>query len=151
MDWDTVIDKAIDYFEDNRDEYDECLDELNHWEDYTREHSDTIYEPMDYFDDYFSDVGSILEDVVDRLDSSFSSRDEYFYFDGYGNICSTDEHEYEDMLDSDFIDALYYDKDRIDLPAYIEKLFDAYDDDEDEDDEDEEEEEDFEGEDNDKE
>ena len=138
MDWATLCEKAIAYFEDNRDEYDDCLNEVSSYTDYKYEHSDTVYEPMDSFNDYFGGTRDILE-LIERLDSDFNTRDEYFYDDGW-TIYSTDDPEYDDLLDDDFIEELYDNNYRVDLPEYIEKLFEAYDADEEDDDEDEEEE-----------
>ena len=144
MDWDTVVDKAIDYLSDNNDVLIDCVDELDRYTDIKEDHMDDDYFHMSSFDEYFYGTRSILEDIIDNLDSDFSSGDEYFYFDGYGSICSTSdpEYNYDDMLDEDLIQELYDNDYRISLPDYIQKLFEAFDEDEEDEDELEEDEED---------
>ena len=128
MDWNAVVEKAIDYFKDNDDEFESTIRELEGYNNWPSENG-TFYEPMGYLDEYF--YGRSATDIIDAVDlGSFSTSDEYFYEDGFGNICSTDDPDYSDLLDHYFIDELYDCKDDIDLPDYIEKLFEAFDEEE---------------------
>lgn len=136
MDWDSVCEKAIAYFDDNDSEFIATIEDLDSWNGYL---DGKRYESMDTFNDYFYGTRDILGDIIGRLSSNFNPIDEYWYFDYWGEINSTDEIDYSDDLDESFIEALYATRDDIDVPAYIEKLFDAFDgiDEEDEDEEDE--------------
>lgn len=143
MDWDSVCEKAIAYFEDNDNEFIETIETLDNWNGYL---DGKRFEPMDTFNDFFYGTRDILGDIIDRLNPSFTSADDYWYWDDWGEINSTDEIDYSDFLDDDFIEDLYNNRGDVDMPSYIEKLFDAYDNIDDEDEE-EEEDEDFDEED----
>ena len=139
MKWETVEDNAIEYFKLHDDEYVTCLNELDGWNGYIHDRSDVHYENMDFFNDYFYGTRDILGEILVNLDRDFDPRDNYWYFDSWGNISSTNDPDYSDLLDGYFIEELYDTLGHIDLPDYIEKLFDAYanDEDENEDEEDE--------------
>jgi len=140
MDWDEVVKKALDYFNDNNDEFEDVIEELDNWNGWPEENG-TMYYPMDMLDDHF--YGMSATEIIDAVDlSEFSTSDNYYYENGSGWIVSTDYKDYSDLLDDDFIDEIYDCRDDIDLPEYIEKLFEAYYNDEEE--EEDEEEEDFE-------
>ena len=73
-------------------------------------------EPMDFFDDYFCDTRPL--DIINRLDCDFNASDDYFYFDGCGNVCSTDypADRYRDLIDyDDLVDSLVDDYNHIDI------------------------------------
>lgn len=142
MEWDEVVKKALDYFRDNEDEFEDTIGNLNNWNGWAEENG-TFYYPMDMLDDHF--YGMSATEIIDAVDlSEFSTRDNYFYENSSGWIVSTDYEDYSDLLDDDFIDEIYDEKDNIDLPEYIEKLFEAYDNDEEDEEEEEDEDEDFE-------
>jgi len=141
MEWDEVVDKAEEYFSDHYGDLEDVANELSRYTDYVHEH--VIYEsgyyPMDELDDYFS--GMNATDILDRIDSDFSTGDDYFYEGGY-TLESTDDPDYDYSLlfdDADsFITEVYDNNYRLNLPDYIEKLFEAYDEEDEDEEEDEE-------------
>ena len=136
MGWDSIRQKVLDYFRDNDDDFEKCLRDLDYYIDYIEAHSDTIYYPMSDFNDYYDFMPPL--ELIDAVDSSFSSGDDYFYEDSWGEICSTNYPDYSDLLDHEFVDALYDEREReyIRLPEYVAKLFNAYSGEDDEDEED---------------
>lgn len=139
MEWKEMLDKAIDYFQDNDGEFARCIEDLDSYMGYLD--YEGRYYNMDFLDEYFS--GSTATDILDSVDRYFNTNDYYFYQDPYGPVRSTDDKDYSDYLDRGFIEKLYEYKDKLqrysgDLPEYINKLFEAYDEEDYEDEEDEE-------------
>lgn len=84
-------------FEGKGDFLKDCLMELNSWTYYGLEELycelitdkfDSIEEILDTFDDKVDAVKAVYFGKVRRWD------DDYFYFDGYGNIVSQSEYDY---------------------------------------------------------
>ena len=121
MDWTTVCDKAIEYFEENEDEYIVTIEDLDSYTDYLDGHR---YYEMSQLNERFDGCGAT--EIIDAVERYFDLDDDYFYEDSYGILYSTNEIDYSNWLDKYFIEALYDDGNRVDLPHYIEKLFDAY-------------------------
>ena len=132
MEWDKLVDLAIEYFEDHDEEYIVTIEDLDSWSgilDYHRYRS--MYDSNYYFE------GRTPTEIIESVNSYFNTNDEYFYEDSWGEIYSSNEIDYSDYLEEDFITDLYDHRDRIELPTYIEKLFNAYDNGEEDDEEDE--------------
>ena len=140
MEWDEVVDKAVEYFDHHYGELEEVAEEVDNYSDYVKEHLywESEYRPMDSLDDYF--YGRSATDILNSISDSFDTSDEYFYDGGY-SLESTDspDYDYDEINDEGFIEILYDNAYRLgNLPEYIEKLFEAYDEgEEDEEDDDE--------------
>lgn len=106
-------------------------EQVDLWNNYcdAQNYDDGRIEYMEDFDDMFY-VLSPLE-IVRRLDSSFNPRHEWFYFDGAGDVCSTNYPE-DEVIQQDDI-AEYIDKSGDDLycPGIAELLKSWDEDDED--------------------
>ena len=137
-----VYEKAINYFNDHYTEFCNWIENLDSYSGYL-DYDDRYYE-MDFFDEYMGDRSAT--DILDSISSKFDTSDYYFVVPAYGGvITSTNEKDYENHLDEDFIDALYKDKEDLEriyekLPDYITKLFEIEDEDDDFDDDEEDEE-----------
>ena len=79
-------------------------DVVNMWNEYCESHNymDDYVFPMDYFDEEFRDTApSTLASMI-VYGGYFHVNDNYFYYDGYGNIRSFDYYdEYESPIDVD--------------------------------------------------
>lgn len=86
---DYIEKRMIDYWKNHNDSFSRVCEDLDSWDGFLGE--DGVYQMYD-FDDMLD--GKKPSEVVQMLDSDFDYSDDYFYFDGYGNLCSTDEKEY---------------------------------------------------------
>jgi hypothetical protein len=135
-----TIKKIIAYFEENEDTFNECIEELDAYNGYL---GDDRYYSMDELDDLME-----LKSATELLNMAFFGHDEdthhtdaygnieygafnpnrnYFTFNGYGNLISTDYPDYSANLDSyciiDMCENRYY-IDTIDEYPELSALFD---------------------------
>ena len=150
MTWDDVITKVRSYFREHSEDIEDYVDTLNgyHSADIPIPGNVEIY-TMDELDDILGnrDPLEIMKlALAGSDDDSYNDFDldrKYFYITD-DELRSTDhpEFDYEDYLEEEeLFTALYDYRDDLDLPKYIEKVFNAYDEEDSdvEDDEDEEE------------
>lgn len=83
-------------------------EQVNLWNDYceAQNYSNNRIGGMDEFDDLFYGLSPL--EIVRRLDSSFNPSHAWFYFDGWGDVCSTNYPE-ADVIQQDDI-AEYIDE-----------------------------------------
>lgn len=130
-----TIKKIIAYFEENEDTFNDCIEELDSYNGYL---GDDRYYEMDMLNDLFTDC-----DNIDLLNRAFFGRDDdswhtdghgekiygafnpnrdYFYFNGYGNLVSSNYKDYTHKLDEYFIEALSENRSYIDTIENDEEL-----------------------------
>ena len=130
-----TIKKIIDYFEENEDTFNECMEELDSYNGYL---GDDRYYDMDQINDLYS--GSEPIEILQRAyfgrdddtwhtDTSgnkiygeFNPNRDYFYFNGYGNLVSSDYKDYTHKLDEFFVEALLENRSYIDTIESDEEL-----------------------------
>ena len=130
-----TIKKIIDYFEENEDTFNECMEELDRYNGYL---GDDRYYDMDQINDLYS--GSEPIEILQRAyfgrdddtwhtDTSgnkiygeFNPNRDYFYFNGYGNLVSSDYKDYTHKLDEFFVEALLENRSYIDTIESDEEL-----------------------------
>ena len=126
-----AINKIIEFFENNTDLFNQCMEELDSYNGYL---NDDRYYSMDKLDDLFSTStpGEILQrayfgrdDDTWTTDSSgnktygeFNPMREYFYFNGYGNLVSSDYKDYSAHLDKYAIESMSENR------AYVDTIYD---------------------------
>lgn len=136
-----ILSEIKEYFKDNPDIFNECLEEADGWDGLL---GDDRYYNMEKIDDLFSD--NSITDILNRAyfgydeetyttDGSgqrdygqFNPNRNYFRFNGYGNLVSADYPDYSDQLDDYTIQRLCEDRQHIDsIDRYDElsELFDA--------------------------
>lgn len=94
-DFKNYIEKRMtDYWKNHNDSFSRVCEDLDSWDGFLGD--DRLYQMCD-FDDIIGEKKP--SEVVQMLDSDFNYSDDYFYFDGYGEICSTDEKKYFDSFD----------------------------------------------------
>lgn len=120
-----VTEAIIKYFKDNKDILNDCIEELDSYNGYLR---DDKYFSMEDLDEFFSgespleiitrafygydaiydsDTGSYLINLPYSKDyknlQPFNPNREYFAFNGYGNLVSSDYRDYSVYLDEDLV------------------------------------------------
>ena len=130
----------IAYFENNEDIFNDCMEELDGYNGYL---SDNRYYSMDELDEFYrdSDPLEILrrayygrDDDTWTTDSNgnktygeFNPNRDYFYYNGYGNLVSSDYKDYSAHLDHYAIEAMSENRsyiDSIDNDEELTALFD---------------------------
>ena len=114
-----IIADIIQYFKENEDVFNDCMEELDGYNGYL---GDDRYYDMDELNDIYS--GQEPQEILFRAfygfdadtwmtDSSgnkeygaFNPNREYFYFNGYGNLVSSDYKDYSDKLDGYAVEAM---------------------------------------------
>lgn len=113
MDRNDIIKKIIEYFEENESAFNECIEELDSYNGYL---NDDRYYLMEDLNEHFCNVAPL--DILQRAyfgrdddtwttDASgnktygeFNPNRDYFYYNGYGNLVSSDYKDYSAHLDS---------------------------------------------------
>ena len=130
----------IEYLKNNEEIYNDCMEELDGYNGYL---GDNRYYPMEELNEFYrgSDPLEILyrafygqDDDTWTTDSSgnkaygeFNPNREYFYYNGYGNLVSSDYKDYSFLLDSYAIKAMSENRnyiDSIETDETLQKLFD---------------------------
>lgn len=109
----------IEYLKNNEEIYNDCMEELDEYNGYL---GDNRYYPMEELNEFYrgSDPLGILyrafygqDDDTWTTDSTgnktygeFNPNREYFYYNGYGNLVSSDYKDYSFLLDSYAIKAM---------------------------------------------
>ena len=107
-----TLQRIIDYFKDNEDVFNDCIEELDSYNGYL---SDDRYYPMDELNEFYTgtEPTEILYRAFYGYDAEtyttdgngnreygqFNPNREYFYYNGYGNLVSADYKDYSAFLD----------------------------------------------------
>lgn len=135
-----IINDIIAYFEKNEDVFNDCIEQLDGYNGYL---GDDRYYSMDELDEFYrdSDPLEILrrayygrDDDTWTTDSDgnktygeFNPNRDYFRYNGYGNLVSTNYKDYSDHLDKYAIEAMGEDRyyiDSIEENKELASLFD---------------------------
>ena len=115
----TIINKIIEFFENNEDIFNECMEELDGYNGYL---GDDRYYNMDELNEYYNGVEPLellrrayfgRDDDTWTTDASgnktygeFDPNRTYFYYNGYGNLVSSDYKDYTAKLDHYAIESM---------------------------------------------
>ena len=118
-----LINAIIEYFENNEDTFNECIEELDGWNGYL---NDYRYYNMDMLNEFYASTEPIellyrcfyghdddnytTDASGNKTHGEFNPNRNYFKYNGYGNLVSTNYKDYSDKLDNYFIDALIEDR-----------------------------------------
>lgn len=135
-----TIKKIIAYFEENEDTFNECIEELDSYNGYL---GDDRYYSMDDLNELYSGVEPIeilqrayfgrdndtwhTDESGNKIYGEFNPNRDYFTFNGYGNLVSSDYKDYSDKLDEYFVEALLENRSYIDTIENDEELSDLFD------------------------
>ena len=122
-------DAIREYIKDLRD-----YEQVNLWNDYceAQDCCDNQIGRMEDFDDLFYGLSPL--EIIRRLDGTFNPNHAWFYFDGWGDVCSTDRPEDEVIQQDDIAEYIDESGDSL-YDSGIAELLESWDED-DEDDED---------------
>ena len=136
----TIITDIIRYFKENEDVFNDCMEDLDSYNGYL---GDDRYYNMDELNDLYS--GQEPQEILfrafygfdadswhtdsrgDKEYGAFNPNREYFYFNGYGNLVSSDYKDYSDKLDGYAIEAMSENRNYIDSIESNDILADLFD------------------------
>lgn len=111
--------KIIEYFKENEDIFDECIEDLDSWNGYL---GDDRYYEMDMLNEFYDgvDANEILnrayfgydadswhtDSYGEKIYGAFCPNRAYFTFNGYGNLVSSDWKDYSAFLDEYIVKEL---------------------------------------------
>lgn len=114
-----TINKIIEYFENNDDVFNDCIEELDNYNGYL---NDERYYEMEMLNDFYNGTEPIdmlyrafygHDDDTWTTDASgnksygeFNPNREYFYYNGYGNLVSSNYKDYSAHLDKYVIESM---------------------------------------------
>ena len=135
-----ITNKIIEYFNNNEDIFNQCMEELDNYNGYL---NDDRYYSMEELNELYNGQEPIeilyrafygRDDDTYTTDSNgnktygeFNPNREYFYFNGYGNLVSSNYKDYTDKLDHYFIESLSENRqyiDSIENDDELTKMFD---------------------------
>ena len=114
-----IIADIIQYFKENEDVFNDCMEELDSYNGYL---GDDRYYDMDELNDIYS--GQEPQEILfrafygfdadswhidhsgDKIYGAFNPNRNYFYFNGYGNLVSSDYKDYSNKLDGYAVEAM---------------------------------------------
>ena len=130
-----IIKAIIAYFENNEDIFNDCIEELDSYNGYL---NDDLYCTMDMLNEFYqgTEPTEILyrafygydEDTVtsdssgNKIYGTFNPNRDYFKFNGYGNLVSTNYKDYTGHLDSYAIESMSENRQYIDTIEDNEEL-----------------------------
>ena len=137
-----IINKIIEWLENNEEVFNDCIEELDGYNGYL---GDDRYYSMDELNDHFNgqdpidilyrafyghdDDNWITDEHGRKEHREFNPNREYFYYNGYGNLVSSDYKDYSCKLDHRFVEDLaenrqhiYTIEDNEDLTALFDEL-----------------------------
>ena len=125
------------YFEENEEEFNAVIEELD---SYNGRLEDDRYYDMEMFDEYMTGMtpSEVLQrtfyggddDTKDKngIRGEFNPNRAYFFYNGYGNLCSTDYKDYSSHLDDYFVDDLIENAGSLyEIPDEVQSLIDEMD------------------------
>jgi hypothetical protein len=141
-----TIKKILEYFTENESTFNECIEELDSYNGYL---SDSRYFSMDELNEHFNGQDPIevlyrafyghdadtwtTDNTGNKTYGEFNPNRDYFTYNGYGNLVSSDYKDYTPLLDEYFIQDLIenrYHIDTIDNDIELSLLFDELEDNE---------------------
>ena len=114
-----IIKKIIEFFEENEDLFNQCIEELDSYNGYL---GDDRYYEMELLQEFYRGVDPIeilqrayygrdndtwhTDGRGEKIYGEFNPNRDYFYYNGYGNLVSTDYKDYSDKLDHYVIEEM---------------------------------------------
>lgn len=145
---DTIIEKIIDFFKENEELFNSCIEELDGYNGFL---GDNRYYPMEELNELYRDTEPLAmlyrvfygrDDDTWTTDAhgkksygEFNPNRDYFYYNGYGNLVSSDYKDYSAYLDHYAIEDMSNNRrwiDSIEDDEELSALFDELEEDEEE-------------------
>lgn len=122
-----VIADIIQYFKENEDIFNDCMEELDGYNGYL---GDDRYYSMDDLNELYNDQEPLFvlyrafyghdDDTWEtdrngnKIYGAFNPNRDYFYYNGYGNLVSSDYKDYSDKMDKWAVESMSENRDYID-------------------------------------
>lgn len=132
----TLVDELLAYYKMNCEDFADDIEELDGWNDCL--YDDKIFS-MDELDEVLQDINpsDILrmalfghDESQGKIKSTFNLGRDYFHYNGFGNLVSTDERDYSDYLNDYFIQEIIDNKSHLSLSKGAQEIIDNYEDEE---------------------
>ena len=123
-----VIEELINYFESNEEDFNNTIEELDSYDGYL---GDDRYYEMEMINEFYADTEPLelmnrifyghdedntwTDERGEKHYAEFNPNREYFTFNGYGNLVSSDYKDYSAHLDKWFIERVIERADDLDL------------------------------------
>lgn len=136
----TIINKIINIFENDPDLFNDCIEQLDNWNGYL---NDDRFYPMDEIDEILYDkkpsevmritfYGCNMDEYTTGINGEkyyceFNPNADFFRFNGYGNLVSTNFIDYSDYIDEYAIISMMENRQYIDSIDYDERLAKLFD------------------------
>ena len=113
-----TVNKIIEFFEQNEEIYNDCVEELDSYNGYLNDDRYYYMEDLNEFYHgadplellyrafYGHDETYTTDSAGNKVYGEFNPNREYFKYNGYGNLISTDYKDYSIFLDNDLIEEL---------------------------------------------
>lgn len=113
-----TVNKIIEFFEQNEELYNSCIEELDSYNGYL---NDDRYYYMEELNEFYHGADPLellyrvfyghdetytTDSTGNKVYGEFNPNREYFKYNGYGNLISTDYKDYSDFLNEDLIEEL---------------------------------------------
>lgn len=136
----TLVNELLEYYTKNTEDFNYDIEELDSWMGYL---DGERVVPMEELDDYYQDIEplEILRRAFFGYDEAYANSEEkapfnpnrdYFYLNGYGNLVSTDKHDYSDYLGEDVVNDIIANSPNLELSSGAQEIIDEYEEDEEE-------------------
>lgn len=130
----TLQQELLAYYKENTEDFNSDIEELDSWNGCL---FDDRVTPMEELDDFYQGVepSEILRRAFFGYDepyaksearSSFNPNRDYFYLNGYGNLVSTDERDYSDYLEEDFVQEIIDNEANLSLSSGAQDIIDKW-------------------------
>lgn len=135
----TLAEKLLNYYQGHDDDFNHDIEELDSYDGYLGDR--TCY-MMDELDEFYqgTEVTEILMRAFfghdddnwhiengEKVYGEFNPNRDYFYFNGYGNLVSTNYCDYSDFLDEYFVQEIIDNESNLDLSEGAQEIIDSYD------------------------
>lgn len=135
-----LAETLLNYYKEHEEDFNYDLEELDSWNGYL---GDERAEPMEYLDEiyqgtwpteilmraYFGhDDDTWHEENGEKVYGEFNPNRDYFYFNAYGNLVSTDYKDYSSFLDEYFVQEIIDNECHLDLSDGAQEIIDSYED-----------------------
>ena len=130
----TLAEELFNYYKENEEDFNHDIEELDSWNGYL---GDERIEDMEFLDDFYqgTEPTEILRRAFFGYDDTYAKSEQrapfnpnrdYFYFNAYGNLVSTDERDYSSFLDEYFVKEIIDNECHLDLSDGAQEIIDNY-------------------------
>lgn len=133
----TLAETLLNYYKEHEEDFNHDIEELD---SYNGILGDNRIEDMDYLDELYQgkEATEILRRAYFGYDDTYAKSEQrepfnpnrdYFYFNAYGNLVSTDYKDYSDYLDLDYVQDIVDNYGHLDMSVWALEIIDNYDED----------------------